>query len=358
MHLGLRLVALVLLCFSATAAELKTRNVVLIISDGFRWQEVFGGADRELMSKGVKNTNELAREFWRETPEARREALLPFLWTEIARNGQLLGNQAKGSVVRVSNGKNFSYPGYNEIITGIADPRVDSNAKKPNPNTNVFEWVSQQRGFNGRVSVIGSWNVFPWIFNASRSHLPIWPAWETEFLPWEIKLPSYIPAISNDSTPLWEDVIQDGILFHAALHHFETARPRLMFVGFGETDEWAHSGRYDMYLHAAHHVDGFVRRLWEAAQAKPQYRNKTTFIITADHGRGNGDEWTGHGEGTKGSDGDWLAIIGPDTPARGERANTPPYTHSQIATTIAALLGQDFKKASPRSGDPIHEFLH
>ena len=345
------------LCLSVTAAELKTRNVVLIISDGFRWQEVFNGAQLDLMTRGVKNTNALTRDFWRDTPEARREALLPFFWSEIAGRGQLLGNQAKGSIVRVSNGKNFSYPGYNEIITGLTDPRIDSNDKKPNPNTNVFEWISQTRDFRGKVSVLGSWDVFPWIFNVSRSHLPVWPAWDTHFLPWEIKVSSYLPAISNDVTPLWDDVILDGILFQAAFQHLEKAHPRLMFVGFGETDEWAHAGRYDLYLRAAHNMDDFVRRLWEAAQSKSQYRNKTTFIITADHGRGSGDEWTSHGEKIKGSEGDWLAVLGPDTPPRGERQNSPAYNHTQIAATIAALLGQEFTKVSPRSGNAMTEFL-
>ena len=30
-------------------APLKTRNVVLIVSDGLRWQEIFSGADPSLM---------------------------------------------------------------------------------------------------------------------------------------------------------------------------------------------------------------------------------------------------------------------------------------------------------------------
>src|SRR5262245_54553038 len=122
------------------AASLKTQNVFLIISDGFRWQEVFNGAEEILMTQengGVKSTNTLRAEFWRSTPEARREALLPFFWTEIARHGQIFGNQNKGSVVTVTNGKKFSYPGYNEILTGSSDPRIDSNDKKPNPNVTV-----------------------------------------------------------------------------------------------------------------------------------------------------------------------------------------------------------------------------
>src|SRR5207237_9301521 len=104
-----------LLCLSTLSvsaasggARLKTENVFLIISDGFRWQEVFNGAEEILMTEengGVKDTNALRSAFWRATPDERRDALLPFFWAEIARRGQLSGNQNKGSVVTVTNGK-------------------------------------------------------------------------------------------------------------------------------------------------------------------------------------------------------------------------------------------------------------
>ena len=101
---------------------------------------------------------------------------------------------------------------------------------------------------------------------------------------------------------------------YAAADHVKRHRPRLVFVGFGETDEWAHAGRYDLYLNAAHHVDAFVQRLWDTVQSMREYRGKTTFILTADHGRGNGlQSWKDHGEKVEGAEGDWIAIIGPDT---------------------------------------------
>jgi bisphosphoglycerate-independent phosphoglycerate mutase (AlkP superfamily) len=132
----------------------------------------------------------------------------------------------------------------------------------------------------------------------------------------------------------------------------------LVFVGFGETDEWAHAGRYDLYLNAAHHVDGFVQRLWDTVQSMREYRGKTTFILTADHGRGSGPQsWKDHGEKVEGAEGDWIAIIGPDTPSVGERTAVPPLTESQIAATIAALLGEDFHCAFPRSGAAITEVM-
>ncbi len=345
----------------ANAASLKTQNVFLIISDGFRWQEVFNGAEADLMTKengGVRNTNALRAEFWRDTPEARRQALLPFFWTEIARHGQLYGNQAKGSVATLTNGKKFSYPGYNEILAGFGDPRIDSNKKIPNPNVTVFEWLHERPGFRQRVVAFGSWDVFPYIFNYGRSRLPVWPGWETKFENREISVPALVPELMRDTTPIWDDLILDSFLFHAALDHVKKKQPRLMFLGFGETDEWAHEGRYDLYLRAAHHVDRFIKALWETVQASPQYRDKTTLIITCDHGRGSGpSDWKNHGEKIAGAEGIWIAIIGPDTPPLGERVRSASITQSQIAATIATLLSEDFHVAFPRTGAPIAEAI-
>ena len=105
-------------------------------------------------------------------------------------------------------------------------------------------------------------------------------------------------------------------------------------------------------------MDDFVHRLWKLAQSLPHYRDKTTFIITADHGRGSGPkDWTSHGEKVANSENDWIAVIGPDATPVGERSNTAPHTQSQIAATIAALLGEDYHAAFPQTGTPIADVL-
>lgn len=364
-HLKYRVCGVLLLglvtwgAINSRAASHQTQNVFLIISDGLRWQEVFNGAEAELMNAtngGVKNPEALRAEFLKDTSEARRQALFPFLWNTIAHQGQIFGNQTRGSLVSVSNGKKFSYPGYNEILSGWGDPRIDSNDKKPNPNETVFEWLNNQAGFQGRVSILGTWDVFPYIFNIERSRIPIWPAWEPRFEANQIKVSDTVGSLLRDTTPLWEDLAYDSLLLHAAQDHIKRQQPRVVFIGFGETDEWAHEGRYDHYLHVAHRMDDFVRRLWETAQGMSQYRNKTTLILTADHGRGSGPTaWRNHGEKVEGAEGDWIAIIGPDTPPLGERTNTAPISENQIAATIATLLGKDFRPDHPHSGLVIQD---
>ncbi|MBI4662302.1 MAG: alkaline phosphatase family protein [Verrucomicrobia bacterium] len=364
---GLRLTiwaALICLWTSTEGATstLKTQNVFLIMSDGLRWQEVFAGAEELLINAkngGVKNTNALRNRFWRETPEARRQALLPFFWSEIAKRGQLLGNQNKKSVVNLTNGRKFSYPGYNEVLAGFGDPRIDSNSKLPNPNVTVFEWLQGRPGFQGKVALFATWDVFPYIFNVPRSKLRIWPAWEPKFESSEVKPSAVVGELLRDTTPMWEGVTYDSFVLHAALEYVKRQQPRLLFLGLGETDEWAHAGRYDQYLTAAHHVDDFIRRLWETVQSMPNYRDKTTFLITTDHGRGTGpSEWKDHGERVAGAEGIWIAAIGPDTPPLGERATTPLLTQSQIAATVAALLGEDYRAAFPRSGASLMDLLN
>lgn len=345
---------------SAHAAELKTRNVFLIMTDGLRWQEVFSGAEERLITTNngfAKDTNAIRSAFWRRTPEERREALLPFMWTEIAQRGQVFGNQAKGSVVRVANGKNFSYPGYNEILTGAPDKRIDSNNKIPNPNINVFEWLNEQSDFLGKCAIFATWDVFPYIFNAQRSGLPIWPDWDEKFVT-KISLPKLIDDLNRMTPRMWSSVAYDSFAMEASLDCIQREKPRVVFVGFGETDERAHSGKYDEYLKAAHAVDKYIARLWQTLQSIGQYKDKTTLIITSDHGRGHGEhDWKDHGEKTPGSDGDWIAVLGPDTKALGERERVPALTVGQIPATMAELLGKDYRRAFSQAGEPIRDVI-
>ena len=44
----------------------------------------------------------------------------------------------------------------------------------------------------------------------------------------------------------------------ATKEYIRLKQPRVLFVGYGETDEWAHARRYDLTLRSAHAVDAFV----------------------------------------------------------------------------------------------------
>jgi hypothetical protein len=343
----------------------KTQNVILVMIDGTRWQEVFRGADPDLlqtlgsdMPGDAKQRAQLARQrYSRATAAERRQALMPFLWSVASSQGQLFGNRDLGSDSHVINGLNFSYPGYSETLTGLADPRVDSNDNVPNPNPTVFEWLNAKPEFAGKVAAFGAWEVFNGIFRAQRCGFVVNAGYDAlTTIPSTPEL-ELLNTLKRETVRVWPDEPFDPVPFHTAMEYLKDRKPRVLFLGLGETDDWAHAGSYAEYLNAAHLADDYLRQIWEVVQSMPEYRGKTTLIVLPDHGRGEGGKWTDHGEKVPESMQTWMVFLGPDTPPLGERKQTHPVTESQIAATLAALLGEDYGAGVPKAGATIPDVL-
>jgi len=343
----------------------QTENVVLVMIDGMRWQEVFHGADSKLletlgsdMPGDAKERADLARQRYARATEAeRRQALMPFMWSVISSQGQLFGNRDLGSDSHVINGFNFSYPGYSETLTGFADPRVDSNDNVPNPNPTVFEWLNERPDFAGKVAAFGAWEVFNGIFRSQKCGFVVNAGYDPlTAIPATPRL-DLLNTLKRETVRIWADEPFDPVPFHTAMEYVEAKKPRVLFVGLGETDDWAHAGSYAEYLNAAHLADEYLRQIWELMQSMPEYRGKTTLIVLPDHGRGMGVKWTDHGQKVPESMQTWMAFLGPDTPPLGERKQALPVTESQIAATLAALLGEDYRATFPKAGVPIGDVM-
>lgn len=354
--------AAALLILSAAAihpqsASNATRNVVFVMTDGLRWQEVFTGADPLLMNKengAVADIEGLRRKYWRESPEERREALMPFLWSVMAKQGQLYGNRKRESDAFVTNGLNFSYPGYSEILCGFVDPGIKSNDKIPNPNVTVLEWLHNKPAFRGRVAAFGAWDTFPAIFNAGRAGFPVNAGYAPlTGIPATPQL-EMLNRLKDELPRIWPGEPFDAITFHTAVEYLKARKPRVLFLSLGETDEWSHGGQYAHYLDAANRADAYLRALWQMLQSMPEYRGKTSLVFSTDHGRGEAPvEWKSHGQKVPDSKYIWMAFLGPDTRALGERSAAAPVTQNQIAATIAALLGEDYRRDVPRAAEPV-----
>ncbi len=330
---------------AAFAQSPPTENVILITLDGMRWQEIFTGAEKRLITKKfVSDSAQLAKKFWNENVEKRRELLMPFLWSTIKQQGQLYGNRTLGNKVNVSNNQWFSYPGYNEILTGSADnERINTNDKFDNPNKNVLEFINQQKGFEGKVAAFTSWDVFPYIINSKRSGVMVNSGIveaKGTINANEKLLNELMYEVPN---PLG-DVRLDGFTFHYGFEYLKKNNPRVVYFAFDETDDFAHGGKYDLYLESAHYIDGFINKLWTWLQSSEKYKGKTTLIITCDHGRGNktDSDWRDHGSKMPECDQIWMAFLGPHTPALGEIKNEQQLYQNQIAKTLAAFLGIDY----------------
>ncbi len=331
------------------------RNVLVITLDGVRWQELFGGADPALVNEktgGVADVDATRQRFVRPTREEARRAAMPFFWTTIATQGQVFGDPDRASESRVTNGLWFSYPGYAEMLGGRADPRVDSNDKIPNPNQTVLEWLNNQSAFKGRVQAFASWELLPYILNVERSHLPANGEGAPVANP-RSEADRLLNDFAADLPPYWGATRFDAPTMAGALEALKRDKPRVLYVMLGETDEWGHERRYDLYLDAMWRSDRFVRRVWEAAQSRPDYAGKTALVVATDHGRGAAaTDWTDHGRKVPAAEQVWMAVMGPNTPPLGVRASAPS-TLAQLASTVAALVGEDFTSSSKEVARPL-----
>ncbi len=363
-RLALVFLAVALLFERATGAELRTRNVVLITLDGARTQEIFAGLDADVLRSTLKKDAKIEesashRRFWAPTPEERREKLMPFLWkTLLVRHGSIAGNRWKGSQVRIVNRHRFSYPGYSEILTGRArDDEIRSNDKIQNPHPTVLEVLRRELRVDPRgVAAFASWDVLDVIVEHEAGAITANSGYE----PYDHSDPIVreLSRLQREAPTPWETVRHDTYTWRFARAHLETHRPRVLYIGLGETDDWAHDGNYDRVLDALHRTDGYLRELWSLLEESEGYRGRTTLLISTDHGRGDTTaDWKDHGEKVEGAQYTWIACFGPDTAERGEWRDAPEVRPDQIAATMCALMGFDPTALLPEAAPPIQRFI-
>jgi hypothetical protein len=335
-------------------------NIVLVTLDGVRVQEFFGGMDPVIAKapeaqSGIYDADVSSKRWWRETPEARREALMPFIWKTLAPAGIVLGNQAKGSKVTVRNDQWFSYPGYSEILTGQAQPDVRSNDLIRYPHRTVLEHVlAELRLKPTDVAQIGSWDGFK--YAASSRDGAFFMSGARDPVPAALTTPEMdlYNGLRPEIQQLWEESSNDVLSYRIGIEYIKKHHPRVLWLGLGQSDDWAHARRYDLVLDYLHLADRMLADLWRMLQSIDQYRGNTTLIITTDHGRGRTPaDWAEHDAGIQGCQDIWIAILGPRTPALGEARDFADVTQSDIAATMLQYLGLDARAFNPAAGPAI-----
>jgi hypothetical protein len=345
-----------LLIFSVISANAqKAENIIIITTDGYRWQELFKGMDSAIANNPKYHHGDssyIFEKYWSNDENERRKKLMPFFWNTIVNHGQIYGNRKFDNKVNNANPHWFSYPGYSEIMTGFGDSTIDSNEYPPNPHVTVLEFLNHQPKFKNKVVAFGAWDAFDRILNQQRSGIPVFSAFDTIGGKNPNANEKLINAMMQDSyRPFDNAECLDVFTHYAALEYLKTRKPKVLYISYGETDEWAHHGYYRSYLDAAHLFDQWIKQIWNFIQSDPQYKNNTALFITTDHGRGdiNKEEWTSHGSKIQDAYQIWFAAMGPGIPATGEQKNSVQLYQQQFAQTIAKLLGYIYKAKHPIS---------
>jgi len=355
---GLLLLALGLGAGGLGGQTAPPRNIVLVTLDGVRQTDLFGGMDASVVAladdSGIEDSARVWRAYWRDSPEERRRAVMPFFWDSLAPKGLVLGNRARGSVGSITNSQGFSAPGYLEILTGRAQPEVTSNDPIRYPYRTVLQFARRRLGL-GRMQVVtfASWENFREYVSSEAGEVYVNAGFDTVPEPFDTPVLARLTALQSRALPVWEGSRLDAFTGSLALEYLRRHRPRVLYLAFNDTDDFAHQRRYDRVLDALHNADAFLQELWQTLQSLAAYRGRTTLIITTDHGRGRTPrDWTDHGQEVSGSEEIWLAVVGPWTPRMGEVPDRA-VTQSQVAGTLLTCLGLAPAEFDPGAGAPV-----
>jgi hypothetical protein len=321
----------------------EENKLVIITLDGFRWQEVFNGADSAIINNpnynaNVSNTKAL---YWASAKEERRKKLMPFFWSIIAQQGELYGNRLHDNKMNVANPYALSYPGYNELLTGHVDLSIFNNGKSPNQNLSVLEMLNTSATYKNKVAAFASWDAFPFILNKEKSSVYINSGFENvtgqNLSPAESLLNTIQTEIEDRKNTRY-----DELTYIACKEYIQREKPSVVFLSFGGTDEAAHQKKYDQYLQQASNADRMISDLWQHLQTLPEYVGKTTFLITTDHGRGSSlNNWHKHGMLVNGSAQTWMGLLGHSITADGERKNKMQLYQKNLKEFMLTILSHE-----------------
>lgn len=290
-------------------------NVILLMLDGVRWQEVFSNA---------------------------RAPIFTNLWQSVAGGSAIFGDRMHGTEMTVSNRHNISLPAYQSIMAGATQGCASNECGRVSVET-MQERIRRELDLPAtQVATIASWDQIP---NAVE-HAPGATFTNAGFE--DLNDGTFDPgfdAINHAQThdrPHWEAARLDRYTWEHAMRYLTKHKPRFLFISLNDSDEWAHRGEWNQYINTLQNYDAYIKELMEKLDAMGEYGKHTTLIVTTDHGRGDGKDWMHHGPYPSSK---YVWLFG--RASRASKANrlspfgflAPSYSHIDIRPTIEAALG-------------------
>jgi hypothetical protein len=308
-------------------ANHPAEHVILVVIDGVKWQDVFGTSEDAVDAM----------------PTLQR-------WMNV--EGAVLGAPGMGTPMRATGPNWVSLPGYVEIFTGRMSPCQANECMLPRLDTFVDELPpSAPDGARlGGAAIVSSWEAIGPVVHAKGATISAGRHYRVGKFdgPTEHQIDD---AAKADPYPGVWDYRPDASTASIALDVLRRREPQFLFVGLGETDEYAHRGIREGYLAAMRSADAFLEQLDETLRDEG-LASSTAVIVTTDHGRA--DSFRDHGWAWPESKRVWLVAKGAGIEARGAVAAPVERRLANVAPTIRRLLGVP---ASPDEAEPITELL-
>jgi hypothetical protein len=273
-------VFIIIALLQATSFCYKTENVHILIIDGARYSETFG----DTLHKNI-----------------------PCIWNTLRPQGAIYTRFYNDSLT-------YTTAGHSSIISGTWQNIPNDDSQRPNMPT-IFECFRKYRGTSqtDNYVILGKDKLRNLSYS---SHAQFGNAYSASVM--------YSSSQYND-TVAWSN-LQTAI---------KTSHPKLTITNFGGIDYWGHMGEWERHINSIKFADSVINKFWTDIQSDPVYKDKTTLIVTNDHGRHSND-WMYHGDGCEGCRHIMLFMIGPDM--QPGLIDSTRRSQIDIAPTVAELL--------------------
>ncbi len=281
----------VILSFSPVYAEKTPTNVILVMLDGVRWQEVFYGASADV-------DENISEEF--KTPlflglfQNSRSRILAMGDSKRNLKAPGLFKDAPTRSMKVSNQEIVSLPAYQSVMAG-QNTGCSSNSCGRTPVETVQEkLVNVLKLPKTSVATFSSWPKIALAVEHIKGKALVNSGNEPLSEGVMNSTTAALNELQDDDSPSWSGR-KDAYTFAQALNFLRYNKPRFLFISLNDADEYGHKGKYLSYLMTLKWYAEEIQHLFNVLDAMGEYGRSTTVLITTDHGRGDGKNWKHHG---------------------------------------------------------------
>jgi hypothetical protein len=269
----------------------KTRNVIVLIVDGPRYSETWGDSTHQC---------------------------IPHMANDLAKEGIIYTHFQ-------NDGFTYTNSGHTALTTGFRQEIANSGEKVYPDHPSMFQYF---------LKYSGKEKTSAWIIT-TKDKLEILA--NTKDPGWANK---YMPATDCGVNGIGTGYREDKVTFQSVKEILVRDHPNLVLINFKEPDASGHANNWKGYLQGIKDTDAYIWEIWKLLNSDSTYKDRTTLIVTNDHGRhldGVRDGFINHGDACEGCRHINFFAAGPDF--KKNIVIDKEHRQVDVPATVSKLLG-------------------
>lgn len=288
--------------------QYKTQNVVIVVVDGARYTETWGDSLHSYIPKRY----------------------------EMLQQGVLCN-------AFYNYGTTSTVPGHIAITTGFYQKIANDGTAYPDKPSMFQHWMQTSEKDSSKAWIITTKDKLEVLSDCTD------PDWQGKFRPMR----------DCGVAGLGTGYRTDKVTFNNATAILNANHPELVLINFKQPDVAGHAKDSTGYIKGIVDTDEYIYQLWQQLQSDEFYKDKTTMIVTNDHGRhtaGHLDGFISHGDDCDGCRHIEMFAMGPDF--KKNFVSETRYEQIDIASTVAELMNLEMPNANGKIISDIFVALH